>query len=98
MKRTADQLRAHVVVHGFVQGVWFRASTKDEADRLGVTGWVRNLPDGSVESVFEGQKTNVEAIVGWCHQGPSGAKVKAVDIAWEPFTHEFSHFEIRYGR
>ena len=98
MRNDKDVLRARVIVHGLVQGVWFRASTKDEADRLGVTGWVRNLPDGSVESVFEGQKTNVEAIVGWCHQGPSGAKVNAVDIAWEPFTHEFSHFEIRYGR
>ena len=98
MKRTADQLRAHVVVHGFVQGVWFRASTKDEADRLGVTGWVRNLPDGSVESVFEGQKKDVEAIVGWCHRGPSGAEVIKVDIAWEPLAHEIGNFEIRYGR
>jgi len=98
MKKTADQLRAHVVVHGFVQGVWFRAGTKDEADRVGVTGWVRNLSDGSVEAVFEGKKKNVEAIVGWCHRGPSGATVDKVDIAWEPFTSEFGNFEVRYGR
>jgi len=98
MKKNMDYLRAHVIVHGLVQGVWFRASTKDEADRVGVTGWVRNLPDGSVEAVFEGQKKNVEAIVGWCHRGPSGAKVSKVDIAWEPLTHEFGHFDIRYGR
>jgi acylphosphatase len=98
MKNTRDQLRAHVVVHGLVQGVWFRSSTKDEADRLGVTGWVRNLPDGSVEALFEGPKIKVEAIVGWCHRGPAGAMVNSVDIAWEPFTREFGYFEIRYGR
>jgi acylphosphatase len=98
MKKNMDQLRAQVIVHGLVQGVWFRASTKDEADRLGVTGWVRNLPGGSVEALFEGPKKKVEEIVGWCHRGPAGAKVRSVDIVWEPFTHEFHHFEIRYGR
>jgi acylphosphatase len=98
MKKNTDHLRARVIVHGLVQGVWFRASTKDAAVSLGVTGWVRNLADGSVEAVFEGQKKKVEAIVGWCHRGPAGAKVYSVDIAWEPFTNEFGHFEIRYGR
>lgn len=93
-----EQLRAYVIVHGLVQGVWFRASTKDEADRLGVTGWVRNLPDGSVEAVFEGEKMKVEEIVGWCHRGPSGANVNKVEIVWEPYKREFSHFDIRYGR
>ncbi len=97
MKSTREHLRAHVIVHGLVHGVWFRASTKDEADRLGVTGWVRNLPDRSVEAVFEGEKKKVEEIVGWCHRGPSGAEVSNVDIAWEPFRGEFVHFEIRYG-
>ena len=98
MKQDTDQLRAHVVVQGFVQGIWFRASTKDEANRVGVTGWVRNLPDGSVEAVFEGKKKNVEVIVNWCHRGPSGAKVDKVEIAWEQFTSEFGDFEVRYGR
>jgi acylphosphatase len=98
MKNNMDQLRARVIVHGLVQGVWFRASTKDEANRLGVTGWVRNLPDGSVEALFEGPKKKVEAIVEWCHRGPAGAKVNSVDITWEPYTREFDHFEIRYGR
>ena len=98
MKNNVDQLRARVIVRGLVQGVWFRASTKDEADRLGVTGWVRNLPDGSVEALIEGPKKKVEAIVGWCHRGPAGAKVNSVDIAWEPYTGEFGHFGIRYGR
>jgi acylphosphatase len=93
-----NALRAEVIVHGFVQGVWFRQSTKDEAMRLGVAGWVRNLPDGSVEAVFEGEKKKVEEIVGWCHRGPSGAQVAKVDVSWERFTGEFFHFDIRYGR
>jgi len=98
MASSREHLRAHVTVQGLVQGVWFRASTKDEADRLGVSGWVRNLPDGSVEAVFEGDRKKVEEIVGWCHRGPSGAKVRKVDIVWEPYAGEFGHFDIRYGR
>jgi acylphosphatase len=98
MKANRDHLRAHVIVQGWVQGVWFRASTKEEADRIGVRGWVRNLPDGSVEAVFEGETKKVEEIIGWCHRGPSGAKVNKVDIAWEAPTGEFGHFDIRYGR
>ena len=91
-------LWAHVIVHGFVQGVWFRQSTKDEATRLGIVGWVRNLTDGSVEAAFEGKKNKVEEIVGWCHRGPSGAQVTGVDVVWERPTGEFSRFDIRYGR
>lgn len=89
-------LRAHVVVQGLVQGVWFRASTRDEAVRIGVGGWVRNLPDGSVEALFEGEAKKVEAIVGWCHRGPSGARVSRVDITWEPYKNEFASFDVRY--
>ncbi|HWR73312.1 MAG TPA: acylphosphatase [Nitrospirota bacterium] len=92
-----DTLRAHVIVHGLVQGVWFRASTKEEALRIGVGGWVRNLPDGSVEAVFEGDKKKVEEIVDWCHKGPPGARVSTVDITWETPRNEFARFEIRYG-
>ena len=98
MQKKSDTLRAHVIVHGRVQGVWFRQSTKDEADRIGVTGWVRNLPDRSVEAVFEGEKKKVEEIVGWCHRGPAGAQVSSVDVSWEPYRQESGHFEIRYGR
>ena len=90
-------LRAHVVVHGLVQGVWFRASTRDEALRIGVGGWVRNLPDGNVEAVFEGEKKKVEEIVGWCHRGPSGAEVTKVDVSWSASKNEFTSFGIRYG-
>jgi acylphosphatase len=98
MQKKSDTLRAHVIVHGQVQGVWFRQSTKDEADRLGVTGWVRNLPDRSVEAVFAGERSKVEEIVGWCHRGPAGADVSSVDVSWEPYRQESGHFEIRYGR
>jgi acylphosphatase len=92
-----ETLRAHVIVHGLVQGVWFRASTRDEAVRIGVGGWVRNLPDGTVEALFEGEKKKVEELVGWCHRGPSGAQVSKVDIIWESDRGEFKKFEIRYG-
>src|SRR5512139_365034 len=98
MKASKEHLRAHVIVQGRVQGVWFRASTKEAADRIGVHGWVRNLPDGSVEAVFEGEKKKVEEVIGWCYRGPSGAKVSKIDIVWEPPKGEFGHFDIRYGR
>jgi acylphosphatase len=63
-----------------------------------VGGWVMNLPDGSVEALFEGEKKKVEEIVGWCHRGPSGAQVSNVDIFWEPYKGEYKHFDIRFGR
>ncbi len=92
-----ENLRAHVIIHGLVQGVWFRASTKETALGLGVDGWVRNLPGGGVEALFEGEKKKVEEIVGWCHKGPPGARVTKVDIVWEPYKGEFKHFDVRYG-
>lgn len=86
-----------MIIEGVVQGVFFRASTRDEAVRLGVGGWVRNLPDGKVEALFEGEKRKVEEIVGWCHRGPTGARVSKVDVRWEPYQGVFKHFDIRYG-
>jgi acylphosphatase len=92
-----DYLRAQVIINGLVQGVFFRASTRDEAIRIGVGGWVRNLPDGTVQALFEGEAKKVEEIIGWCHKGPPGARVSKVDILWEPYKGEFKLFEIRYG-
>jgi acylphosphatase len=92
-----DHLRAQVTIHGIVQGVFFRASTRDEAVRIGVGGWVRNLPDGTVQALFEGEKKKVEEILGWCHKGPPGARVNRVDIFWESYKGEFDQFDIRYG-
>jgi len=96
-KKSMEYLRAQVIIHGIVHGVFFRASTRDEAMRLGVGGWVRNLPDGTVEALFEGEKKKVEAIIGWCHKGPPGARVSKVDIFWEPYNGEYKQFDIRYG-
>jgi len=86
-----------VIVSGRVQGVFFRSETQDEALRLGLTGWVRNLPDGRVEAVFEGEKDMVERLIEWCRHGPLGASVTKVEVAWESYRGEFRGFRIRYG-
>ncbi len=78
-----DQSRRHVVVHGAVQGVFFRDSTRDEAERQGVAGWVRNRDDGAVEAVFEGDPQAVERLVDWCRSGPSSADVEDVEVTEE---------------
>ena len=80
----ADELvRAHVRVRGRVQGVFFRGEMRDRAQSRAVAGWVRNLADGSVEAVFEGQADAVESMVDWCGRGPSGAQVDEVELQWE---------------
>jgi acylphosphatase len=87
--------RAHVFVSGRVQGVFFRQKTKQQADSLGVNGWVRNLPDGRVEAVFEGEEEAVKALVEYCHHGPSYARVTNIDASWEDYRGEFSDFKMR---
>jgi acylphosphatase len=79
-----ELIRRRVVVSGAVQGVFFRASCRAQADRLGVYGWVRNVDDGTVEAVFEGQAEAVQAMAAWCRRGPSGARVDRVDVLDEP--------------
>jgi acylphosphatase len=76
-------VRAHVWVSGRVQGVWYRQSCADAARASGVCGWVRNVPDGRVEAVFEGPDDVVERMVGWCRLGPPRAVVSNVDVARE---------------
>jgi acylphosphatase len=71
-----------VVVEGRVQGVFFRAETRDRAASLGLGGWVRNNPDGTVEAEFEGERERVESMIDWCHRGPALAEVEHVEIAW----------------
>ena len=88
--------RAHVIVSGAVQGVFFRHRTKREADSRDVKGWVRNRDDGGVEAVFEGDEEAVKAMVEFCKRGPAGAKVTEVDVAWENYAGEFREFEIKY--
>jgi acylphosphatase len=90
-------IRAHVFVRGRVQGVFFRSEIRHEARKHGVKGWVRNLPDGRVEAVFEGEEREVEALIEFCKRGPSGARVAGVYVTMENYTGEFGDFEIRYG-
>ena len=87
--------RLGIVVNGRVQGVWFRGSTQEEALRLGLRGWVRNLPDGRVEAVIEGERRLLEQLLAWCRTGPPGARVAAVSARWETATGEFEGFSIR---
>ena len=88
--------RAHLFISGRVQGVFYRANTRDQARRLGLTGWVRNLPDGRVEAVVEGEEEKIKELIDWCHQGPPGAQVRGVEVRWEDYRGEFADFEIRY--
>jgi len=90
-----ENVRAHVLVDGYVQGVFFRAFTRDNALQLGVKGWVRNLPDGRVEAVFEGAMNKVAEMVRLCEVGPPGARVVNVDVSWQPYTGEFDIFSVR---
>lgn len=89
--------RAHVFISGRVQGVFFRSTTRNEAKSLGLDGWVKNLRDGRVEAVFEGEKDKIEEILDFCHRGPPAARVSDVEVKWEDYQSEFSGFEVRYG-
>lgn len=92
---TEDVARAHLRIQGRVQGVFFRGSMGDEARRLGVNGWVRNLGDGSVEAVVEGSRGAVDRLIAWAHQGPRGARVTEVAVEWETVRGELVGFETR---
>ena len=89
--------RVHVIIYGYVQGVFYRASTRDTAVRLGLNGWVRNLPDGNVEAVFEGPVDKVRQAIEWCHEGPIGARVMKIDEKWQSYKDDFKGFEVRYS-
>lgn len=91
-----EKARARVVVKGRVQGVYFRAETRDRARQLGLTGWVKNRPDRAVEAVFEGEKDAVEEMVSWCRQGPPLAEVIDLEVEWGEYTGEFPDFKIAF--
>jgi len=88
--------RAHIIVSGRVQGVFYRAFTEETADALGLYGWVRNLPDGRVEAVFEGEKEAIEKAIVICRKGPPAARVSNIDVKWEDFKGEFTAFSVKY--
>ena len=87
-------VRARILVSGTVQGVFFRRELTEQARRLGVTGWVRNLPDGKVEALAEGDKERLDELIQFCRVGPSGARVRSVEVDWSESNGEFRGFRI----
>jgi acylphosphatase len=90
-------VRAHVLVNGRVQGVFFRSETQIQAKKLDVKGWIRNLADGRVEAVFEGEDGAVKKLIDFCRRGPPGAKVTSVNVLWETYTGDLQSFDARGG-
>jgi acylphosphatase len=88
--------RAHLFIEGMVQGVFYRAFTRNVAAKLGLSGWVRNLADGRVEAVFEGSRELIEQAVRECRRGPAGSYVSNIDLDWEPYNGSERGFAIRY--
>ena len=87
-------VRLHLWISGRVQGVFFRSAMKEEADARGVRGWVRNLPDGRVEAVLEGDERSVRSLAEWARRGPPAARVDRVDEVEEPYIGEFRGFSV----
>ncbi len=92
----ARQRRVHLLIYGRVQGVCFRAATCQQVETLGVTGWVRNCHDGSVEVVAEGEEEALSEMIRWCHKGPPAAMVTRLKVTWEEYVGEFSFFTIKW--
>lgn len=92
---TRNRIRVRLIIEGRVQGVYFRASAVQEARRLGLTGWVMNRSDGSVEVVAEGLQGKIDNLVAWCHHGPAGANVRRVSLHYAPSQDEFERFDVR---
>jgi len=91
-----DAARAHVFIDGRVQGVCYRAFTRELASSLGLTGWVRNVRDGRVEAVFEGEKKIIEQAIRDCYAGPPGARVSRIETQWETYRGDEQGFSVRY--
>jgi len=86
--------RVHIFVKGIVQGVFFRHFTSQQAKQMGIKGWVRNLPDGRVEMVCEGDEDSIEKIIAWSRRGPQGAVVEDIEVRYEEYKNEFTDFKI----
>ena len=87
--------RLHLKIYGRVQGVYYRSSAQDEARELGLSGWARNMPDGTVEAVVEGEEEMLRDFIRWCKNGPAAAKVEKIDETWEEPTGEFKGFSVK---
>lgn len=92
----SERSRVHLQVHGKVQGVFFRHFVKQTADSLGLTGWIRNTAEGTVEITAEGDKNNLRKLIIECKKGPALAKIDKVDYEWEEFSGKFNNFYIKY--
>ncbi len=90
-----EKVQARLRIHGRVQGVGYRASFHRQARSRGLTGWVRNLTDGTVEAVAEGPRRDVEEVVAWCRTGPPGALVTKVEVSWHEADGELNGFATR---
>jgi len=90
----AENVRVRAVISGRVQGVAFRFEAQWAAKRIGVRGWVRNRPDGTVQALFEGERERVEEMLAWCRRGPALARVTAVDATWEDYGGDLAEFRI----
>ena len=95
MANLSEISRVHLKIAGRVQGVYYRASMLQQAQNLGLTGWVMNCPDGSVEAVAEGAKSRLEELIAWCRQGPTGARVARIEVRWDRAENSFHGFSIR---
>ncbi|MEW6001396.1 MAG: acylphosphatase [Nitrospirota bacterium] len=91
-----EKARAHLLIDGRVQGVFYRAFTREIAYKLHLKGWVRNLRDGRVEAVFEGEKGDIEQAIKECYTGPPGARVSKIEVTWGTYTGDLSGFDIKY--
>lgn len=89
-----EYYRVHVFVSGKVQGVYYRQTTSYEAQKLNIHGWIRNLRDGRVEAIFEGEKANIDKLLSWCNKGPKDAIVKDIEIIQEQYKNEYTNFQI----
>lgn len=91
-----EKVRVHALISGKVQGVFFRGSAKEKAEKLGISGWIKNLRDGRVEAIFEGDKENINKMIEWAKKGPIGAKIEDFNLSWEDYKGDFSEFSIEY--
>jgi len=91
-----QKVRVHVFISGRVQGVFFRSQTRREAKKIGITGWIKNLADGRVEAVFEGEEKQIKTMIEWARKGPLFAKVNGIEFEYEEPSEELSDFEIAF--
>lgn len=92
----SKKVRAQILVSGLVQMVFFRSYTQQKAQEFGLTGWVKNLSDGRVEALFEGNRENIEKMIEWAKKGPPNAQVDGCEVNWQEYKGEFNNFQVRY--